>query len=137
MLLLRLRLAPYFQMVLAPQPEYAGPLRVRQDTALTALYFENPRNTFRTGPAFVALSSLAARVETNRGRFFGAGRGVAHPTLVEHGEPDVTHAEDDCPIAAVGFGFANGLCHTAPLPENCAETLPASASMDSSSSQLT
>ena len=52
----RLRLAPYFQMVLAAQPEHAGPLQIRHDAALNALFFENPRNTFRTGPAFVALS---------------------------------------------------------------------------------
>src|SRR5206468_3301873 len=94
----RLRLAPYFQMALAGQPEYAGPLKIRHDPELTALYFENPRNTFRTGPAFVALSRPAERVETNRGRFFGAGQGVARPVLVERGEP--AESADDRPIAA-------------------------------------
>ncbi len=63
----RLRLAPYFQIVLAGQPEYLrpaeGPLRARA----TRLFFENPRNTFRTGPAFVAISCPVERVETRTG----------------------------------------------------------------------
>jgi cyclic beta-1,2-glucan synthetase len=42
----RLRLAPYFQMVLAGQPEFSGPLTIRFEPALSALFFENPRNTF-------------------------------------------------------------------------------------------
>jgi cyclic beta-1,2-glucan synthetase len=96
----RLRLAPYFQMVLAGQPEYSGPLTTRHDPALGALFFENPRNTFRTGPAFAAMSLPAERVETNRGRFFGAGRGVARPALVERAEPDAAGAGDDRPVAA-------------------------------------
>src|SRR5262249_54015807 len=77
----RLRLAPYFQMVLAAQPEHAGPLKSDYDERLNALFFENPRNNFRSGPAFVALSRTAECVETNRGRFFGAGRALAHPAL--------------------------------------------------------
>jgi cyclic beta-1,2-glucan synthetase len=97
----RLRLAPYFQMVLAGQPEYSGPLQVRVDPTRGALFFENPRNTYRSGPAFVALSSPAEHIETQRGRFFGFGRGVAHPYLVERGEPDTVRAWDDRPIAAM------------------------------------
>ena len=81
-------------MVLASQPEYSGPLKVRSDQSLDALFFENPRNTFRTGPAFVALSHPAERVETRRGRFFGVGRNVAHPILVERGEPDTAPTAD-------------------------------------------
>ena len=65
-----MRVAAYFQMVLAGQPEYAGPLMIRADRSLAAVFFENPRNTFRTGPAFVAISA-ARRVVTDRGRFFG------------------------------------------------------------------
>jgi cyclic beta-1,2-glucan synthetase len=95
----RIRLAPYFQMVLASQPEHAGPLKVSADRALNALFFENPRNGFRSGPAFAALSCPTGRLETRRGRFFGAGRDVARPFLVEQGEPDVTATEDDRPIA--------------------------------------
>jgi cyclic beta-1,2-glucan synthetase len=96
----RLRLAPYFQMVLADQPERAGPLRIRFDKSLHALFFENPRNAFRTGPAFAALSCPPERVETRRSRFFGNGRGVAHPHLVEQSDPDTTRTPDDRPIAA-------------------------------------
>jgi hypothetical protein len=44
---------------------------------------------------------------------------------------------DDLAIAAAGSGMANGLCHTAPTPENCPETLPALASIDSCFSQRT
>ena len=51
----------------------------------TRLFFENPRNGYRTGPAFVAMSRPAERVETRRGRFFGPDRDVAHPRLVEDG----------------------------------------------------
>jgi cyclic beta-1,2-glucan synthetase len=96
----RLRVAPYFQMVLADQPEHSGPLTVRFEEKLGALFFDNPRNSFRTGPAFVALSRASERVETRRGRFLGRGRSVAHPYLVEEGEPDPTRAEDDRPVAA-------------------------------------
>lgn len=97
----RIRVAPYFQMVLANQPEHAGPLDVRVEEALNAVFFENPRNSFRTGPAFVAMSQAAERVETKRGRFFGEGRSVAHPYLVERGEPRDEQTEDDRPIAGL------------------------------------
>lgn len=95
----RLRLASYFQMVLAAQPEHAGPLKIRHDPAVPALFFENPRNNFRTGPAFVGIFPAAELVETQRGRFFGTGRGVAHPVLVEHGKPDLAPTGDDRPVA--------------------------------------
>src|SRR5207237_1175745 len=64
------------------------------------LFFVNPRNHFRTRPAFVSLSCPALRVETWRGRFSGRGRGIADPYLVEHGEPDAGADQDDRPIAA-------------------------------------
>jgi cyclic beta-1,2-glucan synthetase len=96
----RFRLAPYFQMVLAGQPEYSGPLSIHR-AASGAIFFENPRNTFRTGPAFVALSCPVEHIETERGRFFGRGRGVGRPYLVERGEPDTQRICDDRPIAAM------------------------------------
>jgi cyclic beta-1,2-glucan synthetase len=102
----RVRLAPYFHMVLAAQPEHAGPLRIRHDQALDALFFENPRNTFRTGPAFVALSRQAERVETRRGNFFGRGGGVARPTWIvdfdqsANRNPQSAIPDDDRPVAA-------------------------------------
>ncbi|WP_165073823.1 GH36-type glycosyl hydrolase domain-containing protein [Paludisphaera rhizosphaerae] len=98
----RLRVAPYFQMVLAGQPEFAGTLAVRIDKTLNAVFFENPRNTFRTGPAFVAVSEDVERFETRRGRFFGRqGRlGLSRPFLVEQGDPN-TNIDDDRPIAGL------------------------------------
>ncbi|MCA1686180.1 MAG: hypothetical protein LC745_09420, partial [Planctomycetia bacterium] len=96
----RLRFAPYFQMVLAGQPEDSGPLKNWADASLNALFFENPRNTFRTGPAFVALSQKPDLVETQRGRFFGPGRDPARPQLVERGGPDARPTPDDRPVAA-------------------------------------
>ncbi|HEX8203156.1 MAG TPA: hypothetical protein VF590_21955, partial [Isosphaeraceae bacterium] len=95
----RLRVAPYFQMVLADQPEHSGPLRVRHDQRLDALYFENPRNGFRTGPAFVSISRPIEQVATVRGSFFGAGRDVAAPLMVERGQP-ADPGFDDRPVAA-------------------------------------
>jgi cyclic beta-1,2-glucan synthetase len=68
----RFRVAPYFQIVLAGHPEHSGPLEIRYDKYSSALYFENPRNTFRSGPAFVAMSPPPDQIEINRGRFFGA-----------------------------------------------------------------
>ncbi len=97
----RLRVASYFQMVLAGHPEFSGPLEVRRDPALNALFFKNSRNTFRSGPAFVAMTGAATVVETDRGRFFGAAQEVTHPTLVEHGDDDDSPSRDDRPIAAL------------------------------------
>jgi len=98
----RLRVAPYFQIVLASQPEHAGPLEVRRDESLDAVFFENPRNTFRTGPAFVAVASGARvrAVETDRGRFFGEGRSLAHPAFVDGDSPDPGPTADNRPVAA-------------------------------------
>ena len=93
----RLRVAAYFQMVLAGQPEYSGPLMIRADRSLGAVFFENPRNTFRTGPAFVAISRPIDRVETDRGRFFGGSSDLAHPYAVELGEPDDRTVHDPGP----------------------------------------
>ena len=97
----RLRLAPYFQIVLTGQPEHAGPLRIWRDPSLPALFFENPRNTFRTGPAFVGMSEWPDFMETRRGRFFGADRSLAHPRMVESGEPGTGWTMDDRPVAAL------------------------------------
>ena len=96
----RLRFAPYFQIVLADNPEHSGPLKVNHDKTTSALFFENPRNTFRSGPAFAAISLPAERVETKRGRFLGKGRAVAHPFMVESGKPDHANTDDDRPIAS-------------------------------------
>ena len=101
----RLHLASYFQIVLAAQPEHAGPLEMGRDEALRALFFTNPRNTYRTGPAFAAVSEPPARVETSRGRFFGPARDVARPSLIAGGRsasplPRGEAGRDDRPVAA-------------------------------------
>lgn len=95
----KMRIAPYFQIALAFMPERSGPLQMRHDKVLDALYFQNPRNIFRTGWAFASMSIPADCVETNRGRFFGKGRSVRHPYLVEKGGPDFSHLTEEGQIA--------------------------------------
>ncbi len=96
----RLRVAPYFQIALADMPENAGPLRVRHDRHTGALYLQNPRNTFRTGPAFVAMTPQAEQVVTWRSRFFGRGRPVARPLAVEQGHEAGQDPTDPARVAA-------------------------------------
>ncbi len=97
----RLRIAPYFQMVLAGRPEFSGALSVRVDATLNAIFFENPRNIFRSGPAFVATADQVERFETRRGRFLGRLRLIDRPHLVDLGEPDAAATLDDRPVAAM------------------------------------
>lgn len=96
----KLRVAPYFHIVLEMQPERSGELLINEDKKQQALFFENPRNTFRSGPAFVAMSLPAEKIETSRGRFFGQGRPVAHPYMVEMGDSDKHSTTDQSPVAA-------------------------------------
>ncbi len=96
-----LRVASYFQMVLAGQPEFSGPLQTGGDDVLD-LTFVNPRNTYRTGPAFVAMRGPRAEaVATSRGRFFGPDRDLAHPAMVAAGKPSESDSGDDRPVAAM------------------------------------
>ncbi len=81
----RLRFAPYFQIALADFPESAGRLEIDHDPD-NAIFFWNPRNSFRSGPAFVAMSATADKIVTKRGEFFGAGRAVSRPVFVERGD---------------------------------------------------
>lgn len=95
-----LRVAPCFHIGLVGSGEMKRPaIQVRRDASLNALFFENPGNAFRKGPAFAAMSLNSDHMETHRGRFLGKGRGVAHPYLVEKGQPDTTPSWDDRPIA--------------------------------------
>ena len=96
----RLRVAAYFQIVLAGQPEFSGPLEVRHDSRFNALLFENPRNTFRDGPAFAAISGDVRTVETNRGRFFGEIGRVDRPHARRARERPRPTSRDDRPVAA-------------------------------------
>ena len=96
----RLRVAPCFHIALVGSGEMKRPaIQVHRDASLNAVFFENPGNAFRKGPAFAAMSLASDHVETNRGRFLGKGRGVAHPYLVEKGQPDTTPHWDDRTIA--------------------------------------
>ena len=104
----RLRLASYFEIVLADNPDSAGPLVVDYDRSSGGLFFENRRNTFRSGPAFVAMSSAAEVVVTRRGDFFGHGRSVAHPALVEDGRPPDQRSDDRQPVAGLATTLESG-----------------------------
>ncbi|MBI4372100.1 MAG: hypothetical protein HY585_00025 [Candidatus Omnitrophica bacterium] len=100
----RLKVAPYFQVILSFMSgswpwERATELSIRCDKKIEALYFENPCNMFRAGWAFATMSLAAERIESKRGRFFGSGRGVKRPFLVEKGKPDTNELIDDRPIA--------------------------------------
>ncbi|VGO13071.1 Cellobiose phosphorylase [Pontiella desulfatans] len=96
----KLRVAPYFQIALAHSPEMAGKLKISRDDATGALYFENPRNSFREGVCFVAMSAPVETYTTKRGEFFGKGRTFAHPAMVEGGSP-VAGTSDDFAVAAM------------------------------------
>jgi len=96
----RLRVAPYFQIALAHSPEYAGSLLVSRDAVSGALYFENPRNRFRTGSCFAAISAPVEQFTTRRDRFFGVGRSFDRPAMVESGAP-APAAGDELPVAAM------------------------------------
>ncbi|MFA6320966.1 MAG: hypothetical protein WCY36_03825 [Candidatus Omnitrophota bacterium] len=96
----KLRIVPYFQMVLGFQPERAGPLMMRHQKATGSLFFNNPRNIFRSGWAFVSTSMKPMHVETNRGRFFGCGSDVAHPYMVKNGASDKQSFGDESQVAS-------------------------------------
>ncbi len=91
--------APYFQMTLAAQPEHSGVLSRRAAGIGHGWLFENPRNAFRSGPAFAAVSPAPEASTTRRGEFFGAGRGVSHPAWVE-GKVGGKTDPDDQAVAA-------------------------------------
>jgi len=96
----KIRIASYFQMLLGFQPDGSGSLLLRHDKESNTLFFNNPRNMFRKGWAFVSVSMVVECVETRRGKFFGTGRGVRHPFMVENGKPDITQLSDNRQVAA-------------------------------------
>ena len=108
----QIRFAPYFRIALADHPENSGPLEIKTDVANATIYFTNPRNTFRSGPAFAAISMRPEKIETRRGRFLGPGRSPAHPAMVETGEPWVGPTDDAAAIAS--FLVAHDLGHARP-----------------------
>jgi len=95
-----LRVAPYFQIALAHSPEMAGRLNTTRDDATGAMYFENPRNSFRRGVCFAAMSARVGSHTFRRGAFFGRGRTFAHPKMVETGIP-AAEESDDFAVAAM------------------------------------
>ena len=97
----QIRVAPYFQIVLSDQPEHSGPLKVKYNKKLNAIWFNNPRNSFCSGPGFAAMSLQAEKSETKRGKFFGKGRGVTNPFMVEKGNSDITELSDSRAIATL------------------------------------
>ena len=85
----RLRLAPYFQMVLAGQPEYSGPLAdpVRQGARCALLREPAEHVPHRPGVRRHVVPGRPAWRRSGAASSAPAG-GVAHPALVERGEPD-------------------------------------------------
>ncbi len=96
----KLRVAPYFQIALAHSPEMAGKLKIDRDAATGAMFFENPRNSFREGSCFVAMSAPVESFTNKRGEFFGQGRSFAHPAMVDAGAAQVG-TKDDFAVAAM------------------------------------
>ncbi len=104
----RLRVSPYFQMVLGFMPEQGQPgsgspsaLTIKKDEDTGAVYYENPSNTFRKGPAFVAMTGNPEAVVTERGVFFGPGRAPERPYMTEKGSPCPEKTGDDRSVAAL------------------------------------
>jgi cyclic beta-1,2-glucan synthetase len=97
---LRLRVAPFFDIALEESPnESLGHLNT--ETAGGVLMFENPRNDFQRGWAFVATSLSGVKTETVRRRFFGGrGRNILTPALVETGASDLAQHDDRRRVAA-------------------------------------
>ncbi len=100
----RLRIAPYFQIVLAHSPESAGPLQISHGAGDSALFFKNPRNRFHSGTCFVAMSETVAEFTVRRGSFFGAGRAFSRPLMVEQGTA-APAGTDKFPVAALLAGI--------------------------------
>ncbi|MDD5427843.1 MAG: hypothetical protein PHI58_01220 [Candidatus Omnitrophica bacterium] len=96
----KLRIVPYFQMVLGFQPERAGPLMMKYQRSTGSLFFNNPRNIFRSGWAFVSTSMKSPAVETSRGKFFGCGGDVVRPYMVKEGSSDRKCFGDISQVAA-------------------------------------
>ena len=97
---LRLRVAPFFDMALEESPNQSVG-HLESETADGVLLFENPRNDFQRGTAFVATSLRGAATETIRKRFFGTpGRNIATPVFVETGTSDGSQSDDGRRVAA-------------------------------------
>ena len=81
----RLRLAPYFEIALADNPENAGPLRVDYDRASGGTAFRESAQHVPFGAGLRGHVAAGRTAATRRGGFFGRGRSVAHPMFVAEG----------------------------------------------------
>jgi len=96
---LRLRVTPFFDIVLGEDANGTKDI-LTSETIDNVLMFENPRNDFQRGIAFVATSLFDPVKETIRARFFGApGRNITSPVLVETGAPDAAQPDDGRKVA--------------------------------------
>jgi cyclic beta-1,2-glucan synthetase len=132
---IKLRIAPFFDMALDEGPnESAGHLEAKESDGV--LLFENRRNDFVRGVAFVATTLTNAMTETVRSRFFGpAGRDITCPAMVEAGEADLCRGDDGRRVAAFAadielkagqtlrFAFAIGMGRDAEAALGAAKTL--------------
>ncbi len=96
---MRLRVTPFFDIALDEGPnESLGKLRTTVEGDV--LMFENPKNDFQRGIAFVATSFKSVTTETVRRRFFGGlCRNIVSPAMVETGAPDLSQADDGRRVA--------------------------------------
>ena len=97
---LRLRVAPFFDMAL-DESANASVGKLKAETCGSVLLFDNPRNDFQRGIAFVATSLNDVATETRRASFFGApGRDITTPAFVETGIGDGAQDDDGRRVAA-------------------------------------
>jgi cyclic beta-1,2-glucan synthetase len=103
---LRLRVAPFFDMAL-DESANASVGKLKAETCGSVLLFDNPRNDFQRGIAFVATSLSDVVTETTRTRFFGApGRDITTPAFVETGASDGAQSDDGRRVAAFSSEIA-------------------------------
>ncbi len=95
-----LRFSPCFRIVLADNPENAITVISTKHESIDAVFFTNPNNIFRSGPAFAAVSLPAEIIETCRGGFIGNGRSISKPFMTENGAVSTENSIDDAKIAA-------------------------------------
>ena len=97
-----LQITPAFEIVLGETPtETLGAVESRVAKDLSAIFFQNPRNNFVKGWAFVSTSLPAEFAETSRRRFLGhESRNPALPYMVEHGHPDAGAPEHERKLAS-------------------------------------
>jgi cyclic beta-1,2-glucan synthetase len=97
---LRLRVTPFFDIVLGEDPNGTAGL-ITTEIVDDVLMFENPKNDFQRGIAFVATSLFDPKKETIRKRFFGGpGRNIASPVMAETGFADASQHDDGRRVAA-------------------------------------